>query len=127
MADECPPSVQYYRGRRIYRITRHNCKDFLAPPEPTPENEDKPMVLVNGEWVNGENYFSGGVYVHDQVTPSTIWTIEHNLNDATPRIVFFDSTYTKIAGVQDMAASTYDVAVYCFSFPVAGSATVYGG
>lgn len=129
-----PEVKMVYRARRIHRIRKRGSPDHLEPPPDTPELRDLPLVLVNGDWVDGFDYFAGrggggtgGRYLHTQAVASREWVIDHNLNDVTPRVVAFDKQMRRIVGLQSMTASTADRLVLYFYLPVAGTAAIYGG
>jgi hypothetical protein len=56
--------------------------------------------LQEGNVGNIDDYFaslSGGDYTHDQMVPSDVWTIVHNLK-FFPNVMSFDSAGTQIIG-----------------------------
>lgn len=43
-------------------------------------NPDNTVIRGDGKYINGIKVDGDLNYIHDQITPSTIWTINHNLN-----------------------------------------------
>ena len=121
-----------YRTRRIHRIPRRcpnvDENDFVKAPEDMEAVKDIPLIFINGEWVDGNEYFgTTKAYIHEQDVAEAAWIIEHNLGMRLPRVVAFNSAGIKIIGVcseQDTDENTY---VLCFSRPVAGTAALFGG
>lgn len=61
----------------------------------------------------------GGNFVHDQMSPSTVWTITHNLG-FFPNVTAFDSAGTEIVG--QVTYNTQDSITITFSSSNAGKA-----
>ena len=61
-----------------------------------------------------------GTHIHEQVTPSTVWTIEHGLGFKAPRIQLFDDTGVEFYADFDFV--TDDLLTVTMAQPAAGSA-----
>lgn len=62
---------------------------------------------------------SGGAYTHDQMVPSDVWTIQHDLG-FFPNVMVFDSTKRQVIGDVDHASK--NILVITFSDSFAGKA-----
>ena len=61
-------------------------------------------------------------YVHDQFIPSSIWTIQHNLNKK-PSVTVVDTAGTEVEGVVDYGNSLVQLTI-TFNYPFSGYATL---
>lgn len=61
-------------------------------------------------------------YVHDQFIPSTVWTIQHNLNKK-PSVTVVDTAHTVVEGVVDYGDSITQLTI-TFNYPFSGYATL---
>lgn len=59
------------------------------------------------------------IYVHDQLIPNTVWTINHDL-DGYPNVTAMDSSGNEIEGV--IAYPSAQIVVLTFTSPVGGQA-----
>jgi hypothetical protein len=78
-------------------------------------------------WVEGgESSSSSGIhtYTHNQITPSMVWNIQHNLNRKYVMVTTVNTNGEDILGSKDWPASTYNLLVVRFGMPVAGTAFV---
>jgi hypothetical protein len=66
---------------------------------------------------------SGASYTHTQASPSTTWTINHNLDNLYPAVTIYDGNGYVIIP-QNIQSVTVDQTIVTFSYPAVGYATL---
>lgn len=72
-------------------------------------------TILNNQTVGDKNY------VHDQFTPATVWTIQHNLGKK-PSVTVIDTAKTVVEGVVDYIND--NTLTITFNYPFSGYATL---
>lgn len=132
-----PPDIPEFEGKDLVVVdgdwTILDFEQFPHPPEPTTEEEKNRRWVgqqigegvENFRWIQIEANLSAK-YMHEQITPDTTWTIDHNLDIEQPRYILFNTEGVEIVGTVDWASSTANVLIVCFALAVAGRAYVIG-
>lgn len=72
--------------------------------------------------VHAANPMAHGMYVHTQLVPSTVWTVNHNLGWQTPYVALIDDTGLEfVTDIDFVNANTLTVTT---AYPTAGTAYV---
>ncbi len=69
-----------------------------------------------------EKHFLGGVYVHEQTEPSTVWRIDHKLGSLRPLIETYDDNGNKIGHGVNRLTQTLEYCEVLFEIPMSGFA-----
>jgi hypothetical protein len=69
-----------------------------------------------------EQHIDGGVYVHRQAEPATVWPANHALGSLRPLIETYDSDGHRIGHSVNRETQTKDYCAIMFAIPMSGTA-----
>ena len=71
-----------------------------------------------------EKHLGEGVYVHRQLTASTMWPVTHSLGSLRPVIETYDPDGNQIGHTVNRQTQTFEFCEIVFAIPVAGTAII---
>jgi hypothetical protein len=69
-----------------------------------------------------EQHLNEGVFVHNQKTPSKIWSVTHSLGSLRPLIETYDSNGNRIGHAVNRESQTLNFTEIVFVIPISGIA-----